>query len=148
MRIILCMQKPLCMHVACTLVTVCAICQALNSVMSSWMSSWELHEIFCNCYDLDELREWLLLKESYTIYYLLATGKLPRKNNSLKIVCSKFQMIVMRLSLKEPLGMGQWSRYSKKLNFQQKYPLTKCCWMTSSTWLITVYIQSHTRNWF
>ena len=40
-------------------------------------------KIFRNDYGLDQLRERLLLKESYTIiYYLLGTGKLPRTNNS------------------------------------------------------------------
>ena len=29
MPVISCIQKPLCVHVACTLITVCAICQAL-----------------------------------------------------------------------------------------------------------------------
>ena len=49
--------------------------------------SWELYENFCNGYGLDQLREGLLLKESYaTIYHLLGTEKLPRKNNSWKIV--------------------------------------------------------------
>ena len=45
--------------------------------------SYELCKIFRNDYGLDQLRERLLLKESYTIiYYLLGTGKLPRTNNS------------------------------------------------------------------
>ena len=38
------------------------------------------------------------MKESYTtIYDLLGTGKLPRKNNSYNTIHFKFQMIVMRL---------------------------------------------------
>ena len=78
-------------------------------------------EIFRNGYGLDQLRERLLLKESYTaIFHLLGTGKLPRKNNSQKIVHFKFQMIVVRLPLKQPSGVGVWSRYRKKFELAAK----------------------------
>ena len=48
-----------------------------------------LCETFCNGCDLDQLREGLLLKESYkTIYNLMGTVKLPRKNNFQKFSLS------------------------------------------------------------
>ena len=98
-----------------------------------------------NGYGLDQLHEGLLLKAA--IYHLLGTGrKLPRKNNFQKTVRFKFQMIVIRLSLKQPLGVGLWSKYGKKLELAAKIGLTKCFLMTSLTWIIDVYIHSHTRN--
>ena len=73
---------------------------------------------FRNGYGLDQLREGLLLKAA--IDHLLGAGKPPRKNNFQKIVRFTFQMIVIRLPLL----------------------------MTSSTWIINVYIHSHRRNSF
>ena len=87
------------------------------------------------------------MKESYkTIYHLLGTGKLPRKNDSYKTVRFKLQLIFMRLPLKQPSGAGVWSRYGKKFKLTAKIRLAKCFLMTSSAWLIIVYIHSHTRN--
>ena len=78
-------------------------------------------EIFRNYYGLDQLGEGLLLKKSCTtIYHSLGTRKLPRKNNSQKNVRFKFQMIVIRLPLKQLLGVGVWSRYGKKLELAAK----------------------------
>ena len=89
-------------------------------------------ELFCNGYGLDQLREGLLLKEFYaTIYHLLGTGKLPRKNNSQKIVRFKFQMIVIRLPLKQSSGLGVSSKYGNRLELAAKIGLAKCFLMTS-----------------
>ena len=57
-------------------------------------------------------------------------------------------MIVMRLPLKQPSGVGVWSRYGNKLKLAAKIRLTKCIFMTSLKWLINVYIHSHSRNLF
>ena len=101
---------------------------------------------FRNGYGLDQLREGLLLKAA--IDHLLGAGKPPRKNNFQKIVRFTFQMIVIRLPLKRPLGMGIWSKYGKELELAVKIDLTKCFLMTSSTWIINVYIHLHRRNSF
>ena len=48
-----------------------------------------------NGYDLDQLCEQVLGKESYTtIYHLADTGKRPRKNNSQKIVRFKLRLLL------------------------------------------------------
>ena len=47
-------------------------------------------------------------------YHLLGTGKIPRKNTQ-NIVRFKFQMIFIRLPLKQPSGAGVWSRHDNKL---------------------------------
>ena len=85
----------------------------LRNENPSWISSY-----FSNGYGLDQLREGLLLKESYTtIHHLLGIVKLPRKNNSQKIVRCKFQMILIR--------------YGKRLKLAAKIRQTKCFLMTS-----------------
>ena len=104
-------------------------------------------EIFRNGYGWDQLCEGLLLKESYTtIYHSLGIGKLPRKNNSQKVVRIKFQfqMVVIKLPLKQRLGVRVWWRYGKKLELAAS--LTKRFLITSSTWIINVYIDSHTKQ--
>ena len=55
-------------------------------------------------------------------------------------------MIVIRLPFKQPLGMGVWSKYGKKLELAAKLGLTKCFLMTSWIWIINAYIHSHRRN--
>ena len=60
-------------------------------------------------------------------------GNFVEKINLRKIVHFKFQMIAMRLPLKQPLGVGVWSRYGKKLKLAAKIRLTNCFLMTSST---------------
>ena len=57
-------------------------------------------------------------------------------------------MIVIRLILQQPSGVGAWFRHGKKLRLAAKIRLTKCFLMTSSTLLINLYIHSHTRNRF
>ena len=47
-------------------------------------------------------------------------------------------MIVVRLPLKQPSGVGVWSRYRKKFELAAKKRLIKCFLMTSSTWIINV----------
>ena len=60
-------------------------------------------EYFFNGYDLGQLCERLLLKESYaTIYWVL--GNFLGKIIFRKLYVLKFQMIVMRLPLRQPLG--------------------------------------------
>ena len=90
------------------------------------------------------MHEGLPLKAA--IYHLLGTGKLLRKNNFQNIVRFKFQMIVIRLPLKHPLGVGVWSKYGKKLELAAKIGPTKCFLFTTSTWIMDVYIHSHRRN--
>ena len=63
-----------------------------------------------------------------------------------EIVRFKFQVIVIRLLLKQPFGVGVSSKYGKKLKLAAKIGLTKCFLMTSSPWIINVYIHSHRRN--
>ena len=79
-------------------------------------------------------------KEQFTIYWVL--GNLLEKI----IVRFEFQMIVIRLPFKQPLGMGVWSKYGKKLELAAKLGLTKCFLMTSWIWIINAYIHSHRRN--
>ena len=55
-------------------------------------------------------------------------------------------MIGLRMPLKQLSGVGVWSRYGKKLKLAAKIRMTKCFLMTSSTWLINVYIYPHTRK--
>ena len=57
-----------------------------------------------------------------------------QKNNSQKFVRFELQVIVMRLSLKQPLGMGVWKRYGKELKLAARICLTKCFLITSLTW--------------
>ena len=57
-------------------------------------------------------------------------------------------MIVMRLPLKQPSGVGVWSRYGNKLKLAAKIRLTKCIFMTALKWLINVYIHSHQETYF
>ena len=122
----------------------------------SLISSWELYEIFRNGYGLDQLRERLLLKESYhiqkfTIYWVLRN--FVEKLILTKLYALSFKWLlrdfsVMRMPLQEPSGVGVWSRHRKKLKLGVKICLTKCFLMTSSTWLIHLCIHSHTRNRF
>ena len=106
-------------------------------------------KFFVNGFGLDQLREGLLLKDSYTtVHHFLGAGKLPRKSDSHKIVRFKSQMIVIRMPLKQPSSDKVWSRQAKKLELAEKIRLTKCFLMTSSTWIINVYAHSHIRNLF
>ena len=57
-------------------------------------------------------------------YHLLGTGKIPRKNTSQNIVRFKFQMIFIRLPLKQPSGAGVWSRHDNKLELTAKINLS------------------------
>ena len=57
-----------------------------------------------------------------------------QKNDSQKSERFELQVIVMRLSFKQPLGMGVWKRYGKELKLAARICLTKCFLITSLTW--------------
>ena len=48
----------------------------------------------------------------------------------------------------QPSGVGIWSRYGKKSKIAAKIRLTKCYLITSSTWLINMYVHFHIKSRF
>ena len=100
--------------------------------------------IFRNGYGLNQLRERLLLKESYTTsYHLLRTGKLPQK-----IILRKLQALSVQWLLWDCLSSSLRGGGGMVEIWQKVKICSKCSLMTSPTWLINVYIHSHTRKWF
>ena len=103
----------------------------LRNGIPSWISSWEIYNFFCSGYGLDQLRERLLLKESYniqkvTIYWILENflEKIIFKNPcalSFKWLL-RYEILLLWDCLSSSLqvwGFGQ--DLVNSWNFQQRY---------------------------
>ena len=102
MHEILCKQKPLCAHIACTFITVCTICRALDFsagknqlVLFDWSNNTGAIDVKMNGYVLEERSSFKMLGLSFSFKldwgsYIISMAKTVSKKIGALICSMKF----------------------------------------------------------